>query len=342
MNVFWDRAQLAHAPKFFLQRGHVRANLEVPARAEALLAACRELDLPIQAPAAIGIDALAGIHNEAYLDFLSGVTEAWDRLPDHAPEASPNIHPTPEMIANGARLPKNVVGRLGWFTCDTSSPISADTWPAALAAAACALSAADAVAGGERLAYALCRPPGHHAYAARAGGHCYLNNTALAAQRLRDRGAERVAVLDIDSHHGNGTQGIFWSRSDVLFVSIHGDPNQYYPWYVGHASERGGGRGFGCNLNLPLSRGADDLDWLAALETGIAAIGSFGADALVVSLGFNASLHEPLQFFTVTDDGFARAGEQIGAMKAKTVLVQEGGYAIERIGDLLKLFLAGF
>ena len=342
MKIFWDNAQLAHAPKFFLQRGNVRANLDVPARANALLAACRNLGLPVLAPSPIERDVLESIHSAAYLDFLSCVTEDWGRMLDHGPEAVPNIHPTPEMIANGARMPDNVVGRLGWFTGDTSSPISSNTWPAALSAAACALSAADAVAAGEQLAYALCRPPGHHAYAARAGGHCYLNNAALAVQRLRDRGAARVAVLDIDSHHGNGTQGIFWNRSDVLFVSIHGDPNQYYPWYVGHASERGGGRGFGCNLNLPLPRGADDLDWLAALEIAIGAIRSFGVDALVVSLGFDASLYEPLHFFTVTDDGIARAGEQIAAIKAKIVLVQEGGYATEQIGGLFKRFLAGF
>ena len=342
MKAFWDPVQLQHAPKFFLQRGHVRPNFETPARAEALVAECRDLRIPLEKPRAADRAALEAIHLPAYLDFLRDLPTAWAALPDHGPEAVPNIHPSPEMFGNGGRLPSNVVGQLGWYTADTSCPISLSTWPAALAAAACAISAADSVIDGAGLAYAICRPPGHHAYPARAGGHCYLNNAALAAQRLRDRGAQRVAILDIDSHHGNGTQGIFWSRADVLFVSVHGDPNAYYPWYVGHAHERGGGRGFGCNLNLPLPRLSDDLDWLAAIEHGLSAIRSFGADALVVSLGFDASLHEPLQFFTVSSEGFSRAGEAIAGLKMKTVLVQEGGYATGHLGSLLRSFLDGF
>jgi len=342
VKVFWDPVQLQHDPKFFLQRGHVRANFEVPTRAEVLLSACQDMGVSIETPPVVSRSALEGIHTPAYLDFLRDLPRDWDAMPDHGPEAVPNIHPSPEMFANGARMPVNVIGQLGWYTADTSCPISKTTWPAALAAASCALAAADFVSAGGRTAYALCRPPGHHAYPARAGGHCYLNNAALAAQRLRDNGAARVAVLDLDSHHGNGTQSIFWSRSDVLFASIHGDPNNYYPWYVGHGHERGGGRGFGCNLNLPLARGADDLDWLGALEHALAAIRSFGTDALVISLGFDASMHEPLQFFNVTNDAFSRAGEQVAALKMKTVLVQEGGYATGQIGALLKRFLSTF
>ena len=342
MKAFWDPVQLQHAPKFFLQRGQVRSNLDVPARADALLTACREMNLQIVRPNAADRAALETVHLPAYLDFLRDLPAAWAAMPDRGPEAVPNIHPTPEMFGNGARLPNNVMGQLGWYTADTSCPISAATWPAALAAASCALAAADAVADGDTLAYALCRPPGHHAYPARAGGHCYLNNAALAAQRMRDRGAQRVAVLDLDSHHGNGTQSIFWSRADVLFVSIHGDPNDYYPWYVGHGHERGGGRGFGCNLNLPLPRRSDDLDWLGALDHALSAVRSFGADALVISLGFDASLHEPLQFFTVTNEAFSRAGELVAALKMKTVLVQEGGYATAQIGGLLRNFIEGF
>ncbi len=342
MKAFWDPVQLQHAPKFFLQRGQVRSNLDAPARADALLTTCREMKLQIVRPAPADRTALETVHLPAYLDFLRDLPAAWAAMPDRGPEAVPNVHPMPEMFGNGARLPTSVMGQLGWYTADTSCPISASTWPAALAAASCALAAADAVSDGDLLAYALCRPPGHHAYPARAGGHCYLNNAALAAQRLRDRGAQRVAVLDLDSHHGNGTQSIFWSRGDVFFVSIHGDPNEYYPWYVGHGHERGGGRGFGCNLNLPLPRRSDDLDWQAAIEHALSAVRSFGADALVVSLGFDASLHEPLQFFTVSNDGFSRAGEQVAALRMKTVLVQEGGYATAQIGGLLRNFLEGF
>ena len=165
-----------------------------------------------------------------------------------------------------------------------------------------------------RHAYALARPPGHHAYAARAGGHCYVNNAAVAAQRLRAQGAALVAVLDIDSHHGNGTQGIFWDRADVLFVSLHGDPEGYYPWYVGHTEERGGGDALGCNVNFPLARGTGNDGWLAALADGLAAVRRFKPDAVVLSLGFDASEHEPLGFLRVTADGFARAGAAVAAL----------------------------
>jgi acetoin utilization deacetylase AcuC-like enzyme len=245
------------------------------------------------------------------------------------------------MLANGARPSATVIGRVGWFTADTACPIAAETWPAAEAAAAGAIAAADAVAAGAS-AYALARPPGHHAYAARAGGHCYLNNAAIAAQRLRAHGCSRVAVLDIDSHHGNGTQGIFWDRADVFVCSVHGDPNRYYPWYVGHAEERGGAAAEGCNLNLPLAFGTGDAGWLAAIETGLAAIRRFGPDGVVVSLGFDASADEPLAALAVTPDGFARAGAAIAGLGLPCALIQEGGYNLELIGTLVARFLSGF
>ena len=341
MQVFWDPVQLRHAPRFFLQRGVVRANFEVPGRAEALLAGVEALGLITALPPPMDQAALEAVHAPDYLEFLERGPAAWTLLPGHGPELVPNIHPSPEMLAQGGRRGDGVVGQLGWFTADTSCPIAAETWPAAEAAASCAVAAADVAAGGGT-AYALARPPGHHAYAARAGGHCYLNNAAVAAQRLRDRGAARVAVLDIDSHHGNGTQGIFWDRADVLFVSVHGDPAGYYPWYVGHASERGGGHGEGYNLNLPQPAGTGDDDWLAAVDAGLDAIRAFRADALVLSLGFDASVDEPLGFLRVTADGFAHAARRIGALRLPTAIVQEGGYNTDVIGGLLQRVLTEF
>ncbi len=341
MRVFWDPVQLRHHPRFFLQRGLVRPNFEVPARATALLDGVRALGLAPTLPPTAVLDALATVHSEAYLEFLRDGPAAWEALPEHGPELVPNIHPAPEMVANGAQPGPTVIGRLGWFTADTSCPIAPETWPAALAAAAGALAAADEAAAG-RHAYALARPPGHHAYAARAGGHCYVNNAALAAERLRARGADRVAVLDVDSHHGNGTQGIFWDRADVLFVSLHGNPAGYYPWYVGHAGERGAGAGRGYNLNFPLPQGAGDEAWLGALADGLAAIRGFGPDALVLSLGFDASEHEPLGFLRVTAEGFARAGALIAALGVPTAIVQEGGYNTDLLGALLERTLGPF
>jgi acetoin utilization deacetylase AcuC-like enzyme len=339
MKAFWDPIQLAHAPQFFLQRGLVRRNFEIPARAEALLAAARSMGMEVAAPPQADRTALEAVHPAAYLDFLRDGPAAWAQLAEHGAELVPNIHPSPEMLANGARPSGTIVGQVGWFTADTSCPIAAETWPASLAAAAGAIAAADEAASG-RGAYALARPPGHHAYAARAGGHCYLNNAAIAAERLRAKGAARVAVLDIDSHHGNGTQGIFWDRADVVFVSVHGDPNGYYPWYVGHAEERGGGAGLGFTLNLPQPRGADDAMWLAALAGGLTLIRDCAVDALVVSLGFDASRDEPLGYLAVSEDGFARAA--IGALRLPTAIVQEGGYNCDAIGPLLSVFIGAF
>lgn len=339
MKAFWDPVQLTHAPRFFLQRGTVRPNFEVPARATALLDGLRSLNLVPEPPAPASRAALEAVHDPAYLDFLRTAPAAWAALDTPGPEVVPNIHPSPEMLAQGAGFNPNPIAQVGWFTADTSCPIAPATWPAAEAAAACALAAAaEATAG--RHAYALTRPPGHHAYAARAGGHCYLNNTAIAAQSLRTHGAARVAILDIDSHHGNGTQGIFWDRPDILFASLHGDPGGYYPWYVGHASERGAGPGLGANLNLPLPRGTGDDAWLAALDTALDAIRTFQPDALVLSLGFDAGEHEPLGFLRVTSDGFARAAEAIGSLHVPTAIIQEGGYDLERLGPLLARFLA--
>ncbi len=341
MKAFWDPAQLAHTPHFFLQRGQVRSNFETPARAQSLLAGCQAMGLHITAPAPADRAALEAVHSPDYLDWLAGAASEWAAMQDAGAEVVANMHPSPEMLLTGARPPASVIGRAGWFSADAACPIGRDSWGSIAAAAACALAAADEVARNHDC-YALCRPPGHHAYAARAGGHCYLNNAALAVERLIGHGARRVAVLDIDSHHGNGTQGIFWARDDVLFTSIHGDPAGYYPWYVGHADELGGGPGAGFNRNFPLAAGTGDLGWLAALDAALRAIERFGADALVVSLGFDASRDEPLNFLAVSADGFARAGAAIGRLALPAAFIQEGGYNIHTLGPLLEAFLSAF
>jgi acetoin utilization deacetylase AcuC-like enzyme len=342
MQVFFDPGHAAHAPNSFLMRGRLRSNFEVPARAEALAEACRAAGLALTKPPPADPFAIAAVHDAGYLAFLRDGHAAWAALPDASAEIVANIHPVPEMILNGARMGQGIVSQAGWYTADLACPIGPRTYEASLGAAACAVASAWRLVNGDRAAYALCRPPGHHAYAARAGGHCYLNNAAIAIEVLRRAGLSRVAVLDIDSHHGNGTQGIFWSRGDVVTISVHGDPNRYYPWFVGHAGERGEGAGLGANLNMPLAIGSDDAAWLEAIATGIAAVKRFDPQALVVSLGFDASVHEPLNALSVTDDGFARAGSAIAGLKLRTLLVQEGGYAVDHLGRLLTRFLDGF
>ena len=341
LKVFWDPAQLSHTPRFFLQRGQVRDNFETPQRAHSLLAGCQALGLELSHPAPAPRAALEAVHTAAYLEWLEHAAAEWAAMPDAGPEVVANIHPTPEMLVAIAGPPASVMGRAGWFSADASCPIGPQSWGAIAAAAACAVAAADEVARG-RDCYALCRPPGHHAYAARAGGHCYLNNAALAVERLIAAGARRVAVLDIDSHHGNGTQGVFWTRDDVLFTSLHGDPSGYYPWYVGYADELGGGAGAGCNRNFPLAAGTGDMGWLAALEAALRVIERFAPDALVVSLGFDASRDEPLNFLAVSADGFARAGAAIGRLALPAAFIQEGGYNTDILGSLLQSFMGGF
>jgi acetoin utilization deacetylase AcuC-like enzyme len=342
VDVFFHPDQLRHEPRFFLMRGQVVRHFEVPARAMALLEAVREAGLRVVAPTPVDQALLSTVHSPDYLAFLRDGYAAWRALPDAGEEIVPNIHPTPEMLAQGGRAGPGMVARAGWHLADTACAIGEHAWSAALAAAACAAAAAQRVLAGARAAYALTRPPGHHAYAARAGGHCYLNNAAIAAEALLRGGAARVAVLDIDVHHGNGTQGIFWERGDVLTVSVHGDPDGLYPWYVGRAEERGSGAGDGCNLNLPLPPGTEDGPWLAAIDTGIAAIRRFRPDALVLALGFDPSVEEPLGSLRIGDDGFARAARAAAALDLPTVITQEGGYAVAALGRLFGRFLAGW
>ncbi len=341
MRSFHHPGHALHAPQFFLVRGQVKANYEIPARADSLLAGLRALGLTPERAEAATSTQLLSVHTSDYLEFLEKIGPAWAALPNAGNEAVGNAFPTADALASGGRRPAALVGQVGWYTADTACPIGAHTWAASIGAAGCALAAAAEAAAG-RQAYALCRPPGHHTYAARAGGHCYINNAALAVESLRAAGARRVAVLDIDSHHGNGTQGIFWNRADVLTVSVHGDPGNYYPWFTGHAEETGGPAGEGRNLNMPLPLGTPDAGWLDAVQHGVAAVRDFGAEALVVSLGFDASEHEPLNALNVTPDGFARAGAMIGRMGLPCAIIQEGGYNVELLGALLQRFLTGW
>jgi acetoin utilization deacetylase AcuC-like enzyme len=197
------------------------------------------------------------------------------------------------------------------------------------------------LAAGERSAYALCRPPGHHAFGDLAGGFCFLNNAGVAAERLRSSGL-RAAILDVDVHHGNGTQGIFYDRDDVLTVSIHADPARFYPFFWGHADERGTGRGTGYNLNLPLERGTGDDAYLKTLDTALERVANFGADVVVVALGLDAYEGDPFQGLAITTPGFARIGAAIAGLGIQTLFVQEGGYLCQELGQNLTSVLTGY
>jgi acetoin utilization deacetylase AcuC-like enzyme len=337
MKVFHTDAHRKHAPVMWLFRGVIKPSPEIPERAEALLAAAQGGGHEILEPGAFGLDPVAAVHDADYLDFLETAHERWMELPGASAEIIPNAHPGRWP----ASRPESIVGQVGYHTGDTSCPIAAGTWEAARAATDCALSAAEAVLDGERVAYALCRPPGHHAFADMAGGFCYLNSSAITAQFLRRR-LDRIAILDVDVHHGNGTQSIFWRRPDVLCVSIHADPAGYYPFFWGHAHEQGEGEGVGFNLNLPLAVGSGDAAYMPALAEALARVRAFAPDALVVALGLDAHEKDPLQGMALSTGCFAAIAGEIAALQLPTVLVQEGGYPTDVLGDNLASFLSGY
>ncbi|MBC7737319.1 MAG: histone deacetylase family protein, partial [Candidatus Saccharibacteria bacterium] len=244
--------QAHHNPQFFMSSGAQRPCPEKPARVDALIRGLDRLGITPQQPDDHGMDAIAAIHPDRYLTFLRHIHDRWSRIDGASAEVIPNIHP----VSRNDGYPLSAVGQAGFHITDTSAPIGPNTWVAAYASAQCAIHAAELLLQGQT-AYALCRPPGHHAFAEIAGGFCYLNNTAIAAQQLILQG-RKVAILDIDLHHGNGTQGIFYDRPDVLTVSLHAHPERFYPFFWGYPNETGSGDGSGANLNLPMARGTGD------------------------------------------------------------------------------------
>ncbi|ESZ43205.1 histone deacetylase family protein [Mesorhizobium sp. RSR565B] len=337
MKTFFAEEQKRHDPKAFLSSGAPQPNPEQPERVERLLAGAKSAGLMIGRPREHGLGPVAAVHTPEYLAFLEHIFARWQRIEGASAEVIPNIHP----LARTGSYPASAVGQAGYHMADTACPISAETWHSALWSAWSAVEAAEAVMAGAPAAYALCRPPGHHAFADVAGGFCFINNSAVAAQVLRKQAA-RVAILDVDLHHGNGTQGIFYTRSDVLTVSLHADPVRFYPFFWGHADERGEGPGLGYNFNLPLPRKSADAAFLEALEVAFQRIRAFSPDALVVALGLDAFEGDPFGGLSVTTPGFSRIGEAIAKLGLPTVIVQEGGYLCDALGDNLTAFLTGF
>jgi acetoin utilization deacetylase AcuC-like enzyme len=314
----------------------------VTAIREALLATG---DFVLEAPVEQGPDPIAAVHEVELIDL---VEHAWtDAITAGRDPSRPLLPDTFLLGAYAAgmaleRLPLGRHDRLGAYCFDTATPIVAGTADAARAAVDIALTAIDRVLAGAPLAYGLCRPPGHHAGRNLIGGYCFFNNAAIGAQSLVDRGAQRVAILDVDFHHGNGTQQIFWERGNVLYVSLHGDPAVSYPYFSGYASERGSGAGEGATLNLPLAAGTDGDAYLAALDEALAAIRDFGPDApLIVSLGFDTYHADPICNLALQTDDYAHIGAAIASLDLPVVALQEGGYAVEALGANAVAFLGG-
>lgn len=338
MKVFADQHhQNKHYPTGFLVNGVMQPNPEKPERMERLLAGVAAGGHAVHKPDDHGLGPIAAIHTPAYIKFLSTVYNRWKRIPDATEEIFPNVHPDRRT----ASYPLSAVGQAGFHITDMSCPIGEHTWEAARWSANCAVSAAMAVDAGEKAAYALCRPPGHHCFTDLAGGFCYLNNSAIAAQHLR-QSHERVAIIDVDLHHGNGTQGIFYARDDVFTLSVHADPARFYPFFWGHAHETGEGAGHGYNLNIPLPRGTGDEGFLKGLNDGLAHVRAFAPGAVVIALGLDAFEGDPFGGLSVSTPGFARIAELLAGLNLPTVIVQEGGYLCDELGDNLHSFLSGF
>lgn len=338
MKAVYSEAHKDHDPQFFLVRGVIKPSTEQPERATRLLAALNRGGHTIVKPGEFGPGPRARVHSPEYLAFLEEAWVEWSKLPGSAPEMVANVHPVRQASNT---YPTGIVGRLGWHSADTACPIGRGTFTAACAAADAAVMAAELVLDGVDAAYALCRPPGHHAYRDMAGGFCFLNNSAIAAEHLRRR-HERVAILDVDVHHGNGTQGIFYERPDILTVSIHAEPSRFYPFFWGYAHECGAGPGTGANLNIPLPLGTGDAGYLPALDTAAQTIKAFAPGALVVALGLDASEDDPLAGLKITTDGFRQIGAAIARLGLPTALIQEGGYLSDILGLNLEAVLSGF
>jgi acetoin utilization deacetylase AcuC-like enzyme len=344
--VVWSEHCLRHDPGGEVWLGVRDAGTEVPERALVVRDALAAAGAPEVPAAAHGDEVLRAVHDPALLDHLAGVWAEWEQAGFPAEwgrdRVVPYVFPTEGMLAGlPGRMPPAVHGRAGRFCYDTMTLVGPGSWAAIRGAADAALTAAGLVSAGARLAYALCRPPVHHVTRSAYGGSCYLNNAAIAAQALVAAGAGRVAVLDIDAHHGNGTQSIFYARGDVFYGSVHVDPGAgWFPHYVGYADERGAGPGEGANLNLPLAPGTGDEGWLAAVRDLCAAAAAHRPGAVVVSLGLDAAEADPESPLRVTEAAYREAGRLTAAL-ASTVLVQEGGYHLPTLGPLVIAALTG-
>lgn len=334
MRAFFDPRQLLHAPVRELHNGGWSDYAEVPARAKAI---ARTLG-PCDTPPDEGEAAILAIHDGDYVAFLKTAATRW-RDAGRDGDAIGYVWP---VVARRALRLERIDALLGRYSMDASTPLTAESWSASYWSAQSALAATRAVLAGERAAFALCRPPGHHAGADYCGGYCHLNTAAIAAQAARDGGLARVAILDIDYHHGNGTQDIFWARGDVFYASVHADPATDFPFFWGNGDERGEGEGEGATLNLPLARGADLAAFAPAQHRALDAIARFGPDLLIVSFGADTWEGDPISSFRLATGDYATLARTIESAGWPTVIVMEGGYAVDALGANVASFLSGF
>jgi acetoin utilization deacetylase AcuC-like enzyme len=339
MKIVYTDDHRLHFPQGELFGGEFVTPFERPSRVEYILRELKQRKMTdFVAPEPIDMRPVRTIHDPDFLAFLETAWRDWTAA-GYRGEIVPTGFPARGMRQ---RAPRHIDGRVGYYALSMETCMTAGTWAAAQASCAVALTAHKIVAGGARTAFALCRPPGHHAHRDLFGGYCFLNNAAIAAQAFRDQGAARVAVLDVDFHHGNGTQDIFYERSDVLFCSLHGQPEDTFPYYLGFADEKGRGEGEGFNANYPMPPGTKYDVWGEALDHASRRIADFGAEAVVVSLGVDTFENDPISTFKLTSEDFRTYGRRIARLGRPTLFVMEGGYAIEAIGINTVNVLEGF
>jgi acetoin utilization deacetylase AcuC-like enzyme len=339
MKIVYTDDHRLHFPQGELHGGEFVTPFERPSRMEYILRELRKRKMTdLVAPAPLDMRSVRKVHDRGYLDFLEHAWRDWVKA-GYRGEILPTGFPARSLRQ---RLPRHIDGRVGYYAHSLETCIAAGTWAAVKAAAAVAETARKIVSGGAPAAFALCRPPGHHAHDDLYGGFCFLNNAAIAAQGFRDAGAARVAILDVDFHHGNGTQDIFYRRGDVLFCSLHGRPQDAYPYYLGYADERGESEGEGFNFNCPMAPGTGFEVWSTALAAACRKIKAYRPDCLVVSLGVDTYKDDPIGFFRLDSPDFKTCGARVARLNLPTLFVMEGGYAIEAIGINTVNVLEGF
>ena len=340
MHIVHSEQHDLHRPRFELLGGKLVELADVPARIEWIKQACQRQGLGTLIEASdFGMTPVLDVHDARYVEFLQ---TAWGEMQAADLDSTTFGSAWPVAGMRHDRAPRKLMARLGFYSSDGCSPITAGMWPAAYAAAQIALTATQSVLDGHDGSLALCRPPGHHAAAAYAGGYCYLNNVAIAAQYALGQGPARVAILDIDYHHGNGTQSIFYRRSDVVFASLHADPLDAYPYFLGHADEAGEGAGEGFNHNYPLPLGCELPMWLAALTQALAQLHKAKPELLLVSLGVDTFKDDPISQFRLDTPDYVGIGQAIAGLGIRTVFVLEGGYAVTAIGNNISNVLTGY
>ena len=340
MKTVFSLRHAGHAGNVELMDGEIVPAFEKPSRAEYIRSRIDVVGLgSVQEPDEHDLSTAKKVHAPDYIDFLPTVWPEWEKS-GRGGTAMPSTWPTRGL--RGDVPPATIEAKLGYYSFDAGATFVKGTWDAIKSSHDTALTAAGLVGNGERAAFALCRPPGHHAGSGFMGGYCFINNAAVAAQWFRDRGAARVSILDVDYHHGNGTQEIFYSRADVQVVNLHGDPMQEYPYFLGHADERGEEEGEGFNHNFPMPWGTSWAEWSAALDRGCELIAGYAPDIVIVSLGVDTFERDPISRFRLRTDDYPRIGRRIAALGLPTLFVMEGGYAVEEIGVNAVGVLTGF